>query len=92
VTGPMARSASGVGWPNPRAVVAGVEGVPAPAQPNLEPSTEIHRVGHGRHADVTKVACAVARRDVHAPAEGDRQVGEVAADAGAVEEATVGRA
>ena len=48
---------------NPAAVVAGVERVPAAAQPNLEPGAEVHRVGHRRHADVTKVAGAVARGD-----------------------------
>ena len=47
--------------------------------------------GTRRHADITEVAGAVARRDIHAATKGDREVGEVAADAGAVEEAAIGR-
>ena len=35
----------------------------------------------GRHADVAEITGAVARRDVHAAAQRDREVGEVAADA-----------
>src|ERR1700748_3781456 len=65
-----------------RRVVARVEGVPAVAEEDLEPGAEVHRIGHGRHADVAEVAGAVARRDVHAAAQRDRQVREVAADAG----------
>src|SRR5688572_65808 len=58
-----------------RRVVAGVESVPMAAEEGLEPRSEIHRTGR-RHADVTQVTGAVARRDVHAPAEGDGKVRE----------------
>src|SRR5262249_43274540 len=64
-----------------RHVVAGVEGVPAAAEIDLEPGAEIHRIGLRRYADVAEIAGAVARRDVHAAAERDREVREVAADA-----------
>ena len=61
-------------------VVARVRGVPAVAEKDLEPGAEVHRPGR-RHADVAEVAGGVARRDVHAAAQRDREVGEVAADA-----------
>ena len=38
-----------------RRVVARVEGVPAPAEVDLEPRREIHRAPVGRHADVAEV-------------------------------------
>src|SRR5262249_17764630 len=64
-----------------RHVVAGVEGEPAAAEIDLEPGAEIHRIGLRWHADVAEIAGAVARRDVHAAAERDREVRKVAADA-----------
>ena len=67
-----------------RAVVAGVERVPAPAQKDFEPGAEVHRRRVGRNADVAEIAGAIARRDVHAAAERDRQMGEIAADADAL--------
>ena len=54
---------------DPRRVVAGVEGVPAAAEVDLEPGAEVHRVGLRRDADVAEVAGAVAGRDVQAAAE-----------------------
>src|SRR5438046_1851556 len=59
-------------------VVAGVEGPPAVAEVDFEPRAEIHRTRNGRDADVAEVAGGVARGDVHAAAEGDRQVREIA--------------
>src|SRR5438132_1042530 len=47
-------------------------------------SRQIDRLGDGRHPDVAQVAGAVARRDVHASAEGNGQMCIVAADAGPV--------
>ena len=52
-----------------------------PSDVGLEPSGEVHRAVRRRHADVAEVAGAVARRDVHAAAERDGQMREVAADA-----------
>ncbi len=63
-----------------RDVVPGVEGVPAAAEIDFEPAAEIHRQ-HDRHADVAHVAGDVARGDVHAAAEGDGEMTEIAADA-----------
>ena len=65
-----------------RGVVAGVEGEPAAVEPDLEPGAEVHGIVDRRDADVAEIAGAVARGDVHAAAERDREVGEVAADAG----------
>ena len=62
-----------------RRVVACIEGVPAAAEIDLEPGAEIHRLGFGRNADVAEISGAIARRDVHAAAQRDRQMGKVAA-------------
>ena len=64
-----------------RLVVAGIERVPAAAEIDFEPSAEIHRRRVERHADVAEIAGAVARRNVHAAAQRDREVGEVPAHA-----------
>ena len=71
--------------------MAGVEGVPAAAEIDLEPGAEIHRLRLGRHADVAEIAGAVARRDVHAAAQRDREVREVAAHAAALDEGVAWR-
>src|SRR4051794_35484501 len=67
-----------------RRVVARVEGMPLPAEEHLEPGSEIHRIVHRRHTDVTEVSRAVARRDVHAATEGNGKMREITADAGSV--------
>ena len=54
------------------------------AQIDLEPAGEIHRRIHRRYADIAQIAGAVARRDIHAAAERDRQMGEVPTHAGAL--------
>src|SRR5271165_3326429 len=66
---------------DPRRVVARVESVPTPAEIGLEPGAEIHRRRIGRHADIAKIPGAIARRDAHAAAQGDGQMGKVAAHA-----------
>ena len=66
--------------PDARRVVAGVEGVPMAVEKCLEPGREIHRSVRRRHTDVAEVAGAVARRDVHAPAEGNGEVRIIATD------------
>ena len=67
--------------PDPRGVVARIERVPPALEIGLEPAREIHgRIGR-RQADVGDVAGAVARRDVQAAAERDRQMRVVAANA-----------
>ena len=71
--------------------MAGIEGVPAVPQVDLEPGAEVHRVHIGRNADVAQIAVAVTRRDVHAAAEGDGEVREVAADAATLGENVQGR-
>src|SRR6185437_2329829 len=52
------------------------------AEIGLEPAGEVHRDRGRRDADVAKIARAIARRNVHATAEGDCRVGIVAANAG----------
>src|SRR5450432_230212 len=64
-----------------RGVVARIERVPGRPEVSLEPSREVHRRRVLRNADVAQVAGAIARRNVQAAAQGDRQVGEIAADA-----------
>src|ERR1700733_12204005 len=67
---------------DPRNVVARIEGVPLSFQENFDPGAEIHRVDDG-HADIAEMAIDVARGDVEAATEGQREMGEVAADADA---------
>ena len=61
-------------------VVAGVEGPPAIPEIDFEPGAEIHGAGNGGNADVAEVTGDVAGGDVHAAAEGDGQMREIAAD------------
>ncbi len=75
-----------------RSVVACIERVPAPAEVHLEPGAEIHRVRHRGDADVAEIAGAVARRDVHAAAQRDGEVGEVPAHAALLAKAVPGGA
>ena len=67
-----------------RRVVACVEGVPAVAEIGLEPGREVHRPVGRLGADVAEVAGAIARRDVHAAAQRNRQVRIVTAHAAAL--------
>src|SRR5271157_3720585 len=57
--------------------------MPFAAEKRLEPGAEIHRRWVRRHADVAEISVAVARRDVHAAAERDRKMREIAAYAAA---------
>jgi poly(hydroxyalkanoate) depolymerase family esterase len=69
---------------DPRHVVARIESVPASAQVGLEPRREVSgRIGWG-HPDVAEIAGAVARRNVHGPAQRDGEMGVVAAHAAAL--------
>ena len=63
---------------DPRHVMARVEGKPAPVEKDFEPSIIIHWSRIRRHA---YVALSVTRRNVHAAAESDREMGEIAANA-----------
>ena len=69
---------------DPRVIVPGVEGVPLAGEIDLKPAGEIHRRRIPGNADVAHVAGAIARRDVHATAERQRQMCKIAADAGAL--------
>src|SRR4029450_4528642 len=80
------------GAAHPRMIVAGIEGEPATVQIHLEPGGEIHRRGIAGHADVAEIAGAIARRDIHAAAERDGKMREVAADAAPLGMAFGGRA
>src|SRR6267142_83305 len=60
--------------PDPRHVVPWVEGIPASSEIRLEPSGEVHRTAGRRCAHVAEIAGAVARRDVHASAEGNSKM------------------
>src|SRR5262249_13616744 len=63
-----------------RRIVSGVERVPAAAEMGLEPGAEIHRIGFLRNADVAEISGAIARGHIHAAAEGDGKMREVATD------------
>jgi len=63
-------------------IVARVEGVPAAADPCLEPGSEVANVVRRGHSEIAQVAGAVSRRDIQAAAEGDSKMHVVAADPG----------
>ena len=62
-------------------VVPGIRCVPTTAEIDFEPAAEIHRSVVERHADVSEIAGAVTRRNVHAAAERDGEVGKITAHA-----------
>src|SRR6202034_741634 len=55
--------------------------VPAAGQKDLEPGAEIHWINVDRNADVAEIPGAIAGGNVHAAAERNGEMGEVAADA-----------
>src|ERR1700758_5135579 len=65
-------------------VMSGIESMPVRAQVNFEPGAEIHWIGVGRNTDITEIACCVARRDIHAAAQSNRQMRKVTAHADAL--------
>jgi hypothetical protein len=68
-----------------RNIVARIEGVPLAFQENFDPGAEIHWVDDG-NADVAEMAVDVARGDVEAATEGEREMSVVTADANALVE------
>src|SRR6266581_1880701 len=66
---------------DPRDVVARIEGVPVAADIGLKPAGKVSRRVGRRHTDITEIASAISRRNVHAAAERDGKVRVVAADA-----------
>src|SRR6516164_4950838 len=66
-------------------IVPRIERVPPIAEIDLEPSAEIHRIGIRQNANIAEIAGAVARGDVHAAAECDRQMRKISAHAAALE-------
>src|ERR1700722_18107661 len=60
-------------------VVTRIYGVPTAIEKDFGPAAEIHGIGIDRNADVAEIAGAIARGNVHAPAERDGEVREVAA-------------
>src|SRR5580698_8876656 len=65
--------------PDAGMVVARIHCVPTSVQEGLKPSAEIHGIGINRNADVAKIAGAIPRGNVHAPAESYGERREVAA-------------
>src|SRR5690606_10136949 len=55
--------------------------MPSSPEVHLHPGREIHRRIRWRQADIADIARAVSRWNVEAPAEGDRQMSEVSANA-----------
>src|SRR4029077_12361588 len=51
-----------------------------PAEENFKTCTEVHRIRSGWNPDIAQVTGDVARRDIEAPAKGNRKVHEIAAD------------
>src|SRR5205807_7382378 len=61
--------------PDPGHVVARIEGVPVSTEIGLEPAGEIARSVGRLRAHVAKIPGAIARRNVHATAERNSEVG-----------------
>ena len=57
--------------------------VPTASEKDFGPAAEIHGIGINRNADVAEVASAISRGNIHAPAERDGEMREVAAYANA---------
>src|SRR3984957_21103220 len=53
-------------------VVTRIYGVPTAIEKDFGPAAEIHGIGIDRNADVAKIAGAIPRGNVHAPADGRR--------------------
>src|SRR5215207_6261643 len=70
--------------PDPGSVVPCIECVPLFGQIDFEPGAEIHRRRIRRNTDIAEIARAVARWNIHAPAERDGEVCEIAAHAEAL--------
>jgi hypothetical protein len=60
-------------------VVTRIHCVPTSVQEGPKPGAEIHGIGINRNADVARMAGAVQRGNVHAPAESYGEMREVAA-------------
>ena len=69
---------------NARRIVARVESEPASIEKDFKPRVIVHRCRVGRHANVTQKSIRVTRRNIHAAAESDCEMGEIAADADAL--------
>src|SRR4029450_1611449 len=65
---------------DPGDVVARIEGVTAPPETGPDPAGEVQRAIRRRHADIAEIAGAIARRNVHAAAKSDGEMGIVATD------------
>jgi len=66
--------------PDARRVVASVRRMPVTAEIDLEPGAEVHRIGIDRHADISQIAGAISRRDVHATAQRNGKMRKIPAD------------
>ena len=62
-------------------IVTRVYRVPTAIEKDFGPGAETHGIDIDRNADVAEIAGAIAHGNVHAPAERDGEMGEVAADA-----------
>ena len=77
---PCVASAPDNDSPDSTTIMTSIEGVPAFSKVNLKPGAEIHWVGNWRDADISQVTGYIARGDIHASAERDRKVCEIAAN------------
>jgi hypothetical protein len=60
--------------------MAGVESEPASIEKDFKPRVIVHRCRVRRHANVAQKSIRVTRWNIHAAAESDREMGEIAAD------------
>src|ERR1700730_4823243 len=62
-------------------VMSRVESMRVRAKIDLHPCTEIPGLDVGRDPNIAEIPCRITRRYIHAPAQGDRQMRKIAADA-----------
>ena len=54
--------------------------MPAAAKVHLEPGGEVHGLRRSGNPDVTQIARAITRGNIHTPTESDRKMGVIATD------------
>src|ERR1700736_2396437 len=74
-------SASDQHAPNAAAVMPRIERMPVSAKIRFEPGAEVHWIGISRNANIAQIARRIARGNIHAAAQGNREMRKIAANA-----------
>jgi len=77
---------------NSRAIVPRIECIPFASDEYLKPCAKVHGSRIPRHANISKITCAISGRDVHAATQRNAEMSEISADANPLLVAFRGRA